>query len=89
MPNNHAGAPVVVIGAGINGLVAANYLRRWGYDVTMVERRPWVGGACIVRTLACEGAEILYPPGPSVFGLMQGFVFEETELSKELDIFTP
>ena len=29
---------VVIIGAGINGLVAANYLRRAGCDVTVIDR---------------------------------------------------
>jgi phytoene dehydrogenase-like protein len=29
---------VVVIGAGINGLTAANYLRRAGFEVALIER---------------------------------------------------
>ena len=38
---------VVVIGAGINGLVAANYLKKENYDVTLLEFKEHTGGACI------------------------------------------
>ncbi|GIS41517.1 MAG: hypothetical protein Ct9H90mP13_13630 [Pseudomonadota bacterium] len=31
MPRN-----IVIVGAGINGLVAANYLKRSGYTVTLI-----------------------------------------------------
>jgi len=37
----------VVIGAGHNGLVAANYLAKAGLDVLLVERSDRVGGACV------------------------------------------
>ena len=42
---------VVIIGAGHNGLVAANYLAREGLTVTVLERRPIVGGACVTEEL--------------------------------------
>lgn len=42
---------VVVIGAGHNGLVAANYLARAGRRVTVVEARDVVGGACVSEEL--------------------------------------
>jgi phytoene dehydrogenase-like protein len=38
---------VVIIGAGHNGLVAANYLSRAGLKVTVLEQRSIVGGACV------------------------------------------
>ena len=41
----------VIIGAGHNGLVAANYLAREGLKVTVLERRPIVGGACVTEEL--------------------------------------
>ncbi|MFO0995906.1 MAG: NAD(P)/FAD-dependent oxidoreductase [Alphaproteobacteria bacterium] len=36
----------VIVGGGHNGLVAAFYLARAGLDVTVLERRPVVGGPC-------------------------------------------
>ena len=38
---------IAIVGAGINGLVAANYLQRSGCKVTMIERSHRVGGACV------------------------------------------
>jgi len=38
---------VLIAGAGINGLVAANYLQRSGCNVAMIDRGHKVGGACI------------------------------------------
>ena len=41
----------IVVGAGHNGLVAANYLARAGASVLVLERRDFVGGACITEEL--------------------------------------
>ncbi len=80
---------ILIAGAGINGLVAANYLRRAGCDVTMIERADRVGGACVSEVANVNGVEHHYALGASVLGLMQGFVFEETGLSGRLDTFVP
>lgn len=40
-----------MIGAGHNGLVAACYLARAGYGVTVLERREIVGGACVTEAV--------------------------------------
>lgn len=42
----------VIIGAGHNGLVAANYLARAGFDVCVLERYHSVGGAAISEEIA-------------------------------------
>jgi flavin-dependent dehydrogenase len=39
----------VVIGAGHNGLVAANYLAKGGFSVGVFERSDRVGGACVTN----------------------------------------
>ena len=80
---------ILVVGAGINGLVAANYLRRAGCNVTVVERSERVGGACVPATAIVDGISQSYALGASVLGLMQDFVFEETGLSKSLRTFVP
>lgn len=80
---------ILVVGAGINGLVAANYLRRSGCGVTMIERAERVGGACVSEVATVDGITQHYALGASVLGLMQDFVFEETGLSSRLQTFVP
>ncbi len=41
----------IIIGAGHNGLVCANYLARAGWKVLVLERRGVVGGACVTEEL--------------------------------------
>ena len=41
----------VIIGAGHNGLVAANYLAKAGKKVLMLEKRHLVGGAAVTEEL--------------------------------------
>ncbi|MCH8337042.1 MAG: FAD-dependent oxidoreductase [Proteobacteria bacterium] len=54
---------ITVIGAGINGLVAANYLARAGHQVTLLERSDRVGGACVSETLVVDGIQQDYALG--------------------------
>ncbi len=80
---------IVIVGAGINGLVAANYLQRAGCRVTVIERAAKVGGACISADANIDGVTQSYALGASVLGLMQDFVFEETGLAAKLQTFVP
>lgn len=80
---------IVIAGAGINGLVAANYLQRAGCNVTMIERAERVGGACVSGVAEIDGVSQHYALGASVLGLMQDFVFEETGLANRLQTFVP
>ncbi len=80
---------ILIVGAGINGLVAANYLQRAGCNVTMIERAHRVGGACISEVAEVDGVSQHYALGASVLGLMQDFVFEESGLAKRLQAFVP
>ena len=87
---NQAAAPrVVVIGAGINGLVAAHYLRRAGCRVTMLERADRPGGACVFETATVDGRSQRYALGASVLGLMPDFIFRETGLADRLQCYVP
>ena len=80
---------ILIVGAGINGLVAANYLQRLGCNVTMADRAEKIGGACVSEVMSVEGISQKYALGASVLGLMQDFVFEETGLSNSLETFVP
>jgi phytoene dehydrogenase-like protein len=80
---------VIIVGAGINGLVAANYLRRAGFAVTMIERAERVGGACVSEVATVDGRSQRYALGASVLGLMQDFVFRETGLADRLETYVP
>ncbi len=73
---------IIVIGAGINGLVCAFYLRRAGHDVTVIEREPAIGGAGRSGFIRIEGREYEYPLGATLLGMMQRFVFEDLGLDK-------
>ncbi len=75
----------IVVGGGHNGLVAANYLARAGNRVLVLERRDFVGGACITEELF---------PGFRVSScsyichLLQDKIIDELELRKHgLEIY--
>jgi phytoene dehydrogenase-like protein len=80
---------VVVIGAGINGLVAAHYLRKAGCRVTLLERAERAGGACISEVASVNGHTQHYALGASVLGLMPDFIFRETGLAERLETYVP
>lgn len=44
------GKSAIIIGGGHNGLVCACYLAKAGWQVTVLERRPVVGGAAVTET---------------------------------------
>jgi phytoene dehydrogenase-like protein len=89
MAGQSATPGVVVIGAGINGLVAAHYLRRAGCKVTMLERAARPGGACVHETATIDGRTQRYALGASVLGLMPDFIFRETGLRSRLQTYVP
>ncbi len=45
------GKRALIVGGGHNGLVCAAYLARSGLRVTVLERRPLIGGACVTEEL--------------------------------------
>ena len=84
MLNKENSKNITVIGAGINGLVAANYLARAGHRVTLLERSDRIGGACVSETVEVQGIRQDYALGASTLGLMQDFVWRETGLAERL-----
>ena len=80
---------VVIVGGGINGLVSANYLIKGGYDVTIIEKKEFTGGACIKDSKTIDGKNIDFAYGATVLGMMPEFIFKETGLSKEIVGFYP
>ena len=84
-----SGKKVVIIGSGINGLVAANYLSKKGFSVSVIEKNNHTGGACTYKTKIIKNQTIDYAYGATVLGMMPNFIFNETGLSKNVKIFAP
>lgn len=74
----------IVVGAGHNGLVAANYLAKAGGRVLVLERRDFVGGACITEELF---PDFRVSSCSYICHMLQGKVIDELELRRHgLDI---
>ena len=80
---------VVVIGAGINGLVVSNYLSRDNFDVTLLEKSDKIGGACVSDSIKINGDTVSFAKGATVLGMMPDYIYNETGLSKKLKIYSP
>ena len=85
---HHTKSSVIVIGAGVAGLATAGLLARDGYDVTVFEKEPRIGG----RAGVLEDQGFRWDMGPS-WWLMPG-AFEHfyelmgTTVAHELDLVT-
>src|SRR5438445_13392291 len=72
-------ADVAIIGAGHNGLVAANYLAKAGLRVIVAERSDRVGGACVTDEIA-PGFRV--SAAAYVSGLFRPRIIEDLELAR-------
>src|SRR5207244_6227228 len=70
---------VIVVGAGHNGLVASGYLARAGLKVLILERRAFVGGACITEEL---WPGVRAPTCSYICHMLQRKVIDELDLRK-------
>lgn len=68
-----------VIGAGHNGLVAANYLARAGKSVVVLEARDVVGGACVSEELIPDST---WSSCAFIAGLLRPEIISELELKR-------
>ena len=74
----------IIVGAGHNGLVSANYLAKAGGRVLVLERRDFVGGACITEELF---PDFRVSSCSYICHMLQGKVIDDLELRKHgLDI---
>src|SRR5215213_5053799 len=70
---------VAIVGAGHNGLVAANYLARAGKRVIVLEARDVVGGACVTEELIPNSR---WSSCAFIAGLLRPEVIAELELPR-------
>ena len=69
----------IIVGAGHNGLVAANYLAKAGGSVLVLERRDFVGGACITEELF---PDFRVSSCSYICHMLQGKVIDDLELRR-------
>jgi phytoene dehydrogenase-like protein len=77
----------VIVGAGHNGLVTANYLARAGKKVLVLEARDVVGGACVTEDLF-PGTGTKWSSCAFIAGLLRPEIISELELKRfGLDLY--
>jgi phytoene dehydrogenase-like protein len=78
--------PVIIIGAGHNGLVAAFYLSRAGHKSIVLERRDVVGGAAVTEEIA---AGYRCPTLTHATGPLRPSIVRDMQLARRVDFLQP
>jgi phytoene dehydrogenase-like protein len=75
--------PIIIIGAGHNGLIAAFYLAKAGLKPIVVERRDVVGGAAVTGDIApgYRGPVLAHATGPLRAGIVRDMELERRGVS--------
>ena len=71
---------VIVVGSGFGGLASALRLKAKGYDVTLIEKHPDLGG----RARVFKKGNFIYDGGPTV--ITAPYLFEELFSLDQLEL---
>ncbi len=85
---------IVIIGAGINGLVAAYHLAKAGFKPVVLERRNVIGGLAVTEEIhpGFKAPTLMHSLGPFAGNLVKDLQLEQNGLSlikPEVQIFAP
>jgi phytoene dehydrogenase-like protein len=70
---------VIIVGGGHNGLVAAAYLTKSGFEITVLERRHCVGGAAVTEQII---PGFKFSRASYLAGLLRPHIIKDLELEK-------
>lgn len=79
-------ASVIIVGVGHNGLIAACYLAKAGFNVKILERRSLPGGMCVTEELI-PGYQI--SSVASWYGMLRSSIIDDLDLNDSFKTYLP
>lgn len=76
----------IVVGGGVGGLGMASRLANAGYEVTILEKNPDVGGRCRSESFEGGGEGYRFDTGPSLMLLPDRYREQFTAVGKKLEV---